>query len=1025
MRPVRLQLSGFTCFKDEAELSFESLDLFVISGATGSGKSSLLDAMLFALYGRVTRTDAHGVKDLIALGRKRLAVVFDFLVGGQLYRVSRVKYRKAGRGAEAELERWEADAFQPVTDQVGRVDREVEHLLGVGFEAFTQAVVLPQGQFATFLHSKPAPRRAMLNQLLRLEVYEQMRKAAGERAQLHGQERESLERRLREDFDGVTAGALEILRGHEQDRRTKAQELSTRLAELDKRRGDVRRDHEKSKELRQKEQARADLENASVEYDCRKRKIAEARRAADVVSLLDQADAATLEADGLAGELAQMEQQEKQCRVDHADSKRTFDGARAAAEGLPALHQRRDLLVEVAGKLPLCDQLSKQCKSLQKERSRNESERANREAEVARLSQEAAGFETQIEALRMELAKIDYDADLDEALQGARSQATLLSSARDRLAAAMQDVELKQASADGAKARAIGVAVRAEAAALLEQDAERQLADAREAAVSARDAHAAIHLRGRLAVDQPCPVCEQEVALVPAGGQAPALESANKALRYAERAHDKAQKQAASTAQESAATEAAADNAQNALRQAVSARDGVDREVTAFEAQLLGAVGDRFACFPGKTVDARALAAVDTLATRRGRHEKTMAAVQALEQRLALCQQALRSAEVELKGFIEEIGQLDEQLQVNLDALERVQEEIRTVTASDDPTGERDVVTRQIRCLETALEEAQQAESSSAAALAAAWARAEQQAVGATKARTFAEEAALQAECAFREAGFASAALARKAILAPEHITRLETEVAQYARSAHALDTRIAELRQELNGWRMSDQDLETIEAEHRDCFTRHRQELADQAVLAERAGAMETKLALACQLRQELAEHSGKHRVYDHLADDLRSDRLQAYVLEEAFTELVRGASLQLGRLTGERYGLDYASDEIVVVDRDNAGERRGTDTLSGGETFLASLALALELSAQVQRAIGAVSLDSLFIDEGFGTLDPETLRVVADAVRSLQVGGRMVGIITHIPELKDEFDQRVIVSRDAGISSVQVEPG
>jgi len=87
-------------------------------------------------------------------------------------------------------------------------------------------------------------------------------------------------------------------------------------------------------------------------------------------------------------------------------------------------------------------------------------------------------------------------------------------------------------------------------------------------------------------------------------------------------------------------------------------------------------------------------------------------------------------------------------------------------------------------------------------------------------------------------------------------------------------------------------------------------------------------------------------------------------------------------------RYGLDYIRDQIVVIDRDNASERRSTDTLSGGETFLASLSLALELSAQVQHAVGAIHLDCLFIDEGFGTLDPDTLRVVADAVRSLQVG-------------------------------------
>ena len=110
-------------------------------------------------------------------------------------------------------------------------------------------------------------------------------------------------------------------------------------------------------------------------------------------------------------------------------------------------------------------------------------------------------------------------------------------------------------------------------------------------------------------------------------------------------------------------------------------------------------------------------------------------------------------------------------------------------------------------------------------------------------------------------------------------------------------------------------------------------------------------------------------------------------------------------------------------MIDHDNAAESRGIETLSGGETFLASLALALALSEQVQKIAGAVHLDCLFIDEGFGALDPETLRTVSDTIRALQVGGRMVGVITHVPEIKDEFDQRLLVEKKEGVSHVEVE--
>ncbi len=155
------------------------------------------------------------------------------------------------------------------------------------------------------------------------------------------------------------------------------------------------------------------------------------------------------------------------------------------------------------------------------------------------------------------------------------------------------------------------------------------------------------------------------------------------------------------------------------------------------------------------------------------------------------------------------------------------------------------------------------------------------------------------------------------------------------------------------------------------------------------------------------------QHELYSQLAADFKVTRFESYLLGETLQELAAGASEQLRRLSDGSYSLGFEDEDFYVVDHDNADQRRHADTLSGGETFLASLALAVELSEQIQRVRGAVRLDCLFIDEGFGTLDPETLRRVGDAVRNLQIGGRMVGIITHIPELREEFDQKILVTK------------
>jgi exonuclease SbcC len=181
-------------------------------------------------------------------------------------------------------------------------------------------------------------------------------------------------------------------------------------------------------------------------------------------------------------------------------------------------------------------------------------------------------------------------------------------------------------------------------------------------------------------------------------------------------------------------------------------------------------------------------------------------------------------------------------------------------------------------------------------------------------------------------------------------------------------------------------------------------------------------RLVKAQALTSQLEAHRGVARVYGLLADELQSNRFQQYLLEETIGELVAGASQRLKKIS-DRYALVLREGEFRVIDHDNASEQRSADTLSGGETFLTSLALALELSAQVQNAAGALRLESIFIDEGFGTLDADTLETVAAAIESLPVGGRMVGIITHIAELTERLPGRIAIDRGSDGSRVRVE--
>jgi exonuclease SbcC len=181
-----------------------------------------------------------------------------------------------------------------------------------------------------------------------------------------------------------------------------------------------------------------------------------------------------------------------------------------------------------------------------------------------------------------------------------------------------------------------------------------------------------------------------------------------------------------------------------------------------------------------------------------------------------------------------------------------------------------------------------------------------------------------------------------------------------------------------------------------------------ERAALSEKEAAdLEKDLQSSAELTKEAKEKERRAGKLRALATELRADHLIAFLQAEALQVLAAAGSVRLSTLSDGRYRLICEADEFSVVDTWNGDEERSVRTLSGGETFLASLSLALALSEQVRSlsVTERATLDSLFLDEGFGTLDPETLRTVVDAIEQLAGDGRLVGVITHVRELAEQF--------------------
>lgn len=223
MRPRRLELSGFTSFKEPTEIDFEGSDFFALVGATGSGKSSVIDAICFALYGSVPRYDNRNlVAPVISHGRVEAKVLLEFSIDGKDYTAVRV-VRRSGKGATTKEARLEAGG-EVLAGNADELTERVTELVGLSFEHFTKCVVLPQGDFARFLHDKPGERQDLVVKLLNLGVYERMRQMATARATEKKYERERAEQRLSDDLAFATPEAL-----------TEAKARAKRLADLRKR----------------------------------------------------------------------------------------------------------------------------------------------------------------------------------------------------------------------------------------------------------------------------------------------------------------------------------------------------------------------------------------------------------------------------------------------------------------------------------------------------------------------------------------------------------------------------------------------------------------------------------------------------------------------------------------------------------------------------------------------------------------------------------------------------------------------
>jgi exonuclease SbcC len=858
MRPIRLELKGFTAFRDPQTIPFEGLDLFAISGQTGSGKSSILDAMTYALFGTVERVGKH-VGQLVSQGQVRMAVCFEFAVDDGRFRVTRSTPAKGA--TKLLVERWDGEEWRqagPGADRVTEANALIKEAVGLDYDAFTRTVLLPQGQFAEFLVGDAKDRRAILTDLLGLELFERLGKRAGEEKRAAESEANARLTLLETEYAGVTPDAVA------------AAEASAKAAS-------------------QREEALAAAETSAREA---------AKRWADV-------DRAV-----------------RDLRACSADLREAAQSASRAAASLDELAARAAEISEL---------VAEGAKALKA------AEREVRSAQTARSRAEASwGRAVEVAALR--------------------ARADSLVRLRDDRAAAEEELTAARKLAPSLE-RAAAAAARALAAATAEAEASLgTLAGAEASLEEARHADLVAAVRAGVHQGEDCPVCGAAITSLPRPGRAQPIEKA-RAVR------DRAKERAESAAATLQAAGRAADRAGAEVRAAAEEIRRREQAVTkavkdeeAVAQALTESLGGRLPADPVAALDER-------LARLEGLEEADGAAQEAL----AEAREALTAAERERDGH--GAGVAEARARLESIALSGILDRARSLAGSD-------VVPPDVPRLPGA-------RSADAAALGAV--------AGALAALVEGVGVALD-EAAVERARGEEVAL-REAAGPMETLLDGASDVSS-----------LAEL-------------VETVSAA--------RTAAARAAATAEQEAArMRTRLGNAASIVEQIAQHRARADVFHALSQELQAHRLIAFLQVEALQLLAAAGSERLSTLSSGRYRLEFDADEFFVVDTWNGEERRSARTLSGGETFLASLALALALSEQV-RSLAVTEkarLDSLFLDEGFGTLDPESLETVVEAIEQLGGDGRVVGVITHVQELAIRLPVRVEVEKSPRGSTLRV---
>lgn len=1056
MKPIRLTMQAFGSYAEKTEINFQKGgDFFLISGDTGSGKSTIFDAMMFALYGEVSTNGSGKENELLSQfvdvrnDKPLVSLVFTAHQHGQeeTYKITRTPrhIRPAKRtGAKQQEEGETAELLMPDGSQypgkLSDTNRKIEEIVGLTADQFRKVVMIAQGEFMDFLRADSKAKTALLRDLLKTDYYYQL----SERLKMQAKEKNNAAKTQRAKLSLIAANAetkglpeddkqaLEAAKGtvitakelQPEQVDALAEVLSGVCARLQLQQGELARQQtaaqkdrdecmkrieaakplmERFKELESAEKTLQECAAQADEIEKKRGLIGKIRDAWAIEPkyqrMKDARDALT----NAQTELAAKQQELPQLKQTAADAKARHQQMEKAQQDATALCS--EVTTKVKKVLETFDALDEAKKALRQVEEADTKAKADAKSAKKALDD----FKNQEDAWRKQEAELQGTEAAYEVCKQQNQQYRDLNQALKDLHGSQKDVQEKARQAAAAK----------DAYASAKQKYQREQKAYEDYRLAFLNAQAGLLAR-ELAPGKPCPVCGALEHPAPCQ-----LTQENQQLNREELERRRKAADDATKAQETAASEAK------------SARDVLEVQQKAATEQ------ERKLVENAKNI-------------RESVPMATAADVEAM-----------------LQAWLPELQSASKSVQAKVDALKKVRENL------DGAKAERDK-------LEKAAADAQETAKSTAAEKAAAEAKRQEHQKeltgGAYRTREDAVAQRTQAESALKQAKAAENQAKDDERQAHDAEAACETRIQQLNEEMPQKQVNAAEFNQQYQQT-MADKSLDEAQwksltadydAEEPDRlqkvvsdFDQRKSKAEGQCATAQKAIAgrekpnMEQLEAASKAAESALKEvsdalkaaenlHSGNANVlkdlrkgrdplakvcqeantaqhlYDVMAGTESGNRmnLETFVQRSYMEKILCDANRRFRDMSNGQFELKLINVEDAGEGRNKGldlevysivtGKTRSVNTLSGGESFMAALSLALGMADQIQAATAAIHLDVMFIDEGFGSLSDNARNEAVNILKEMAGKRRQIGIISHVSELKDEIENQLIVKKD-----------